>query len=324
MTRVANNRDEHEAGLLLARIYPAEVVLSSQGSINLLHAFLQRFDREQTRRAYSNDLTQFFGTDYIDVDLVRQVTFVHLNQHIGDLETAHMKPSTIKRRVAALRGFFDWLMALELLDRNPATKQLLRKVRSSRRSDQRIIFLTAKQAETLIAATDGAGSAAMRDRTLLLVLLHCVLRRSEAAAMDVEHVRPLGHYWIVDLPATKGGADQYVKVPAHVVEEIENMKRHYGITSGPLWQSLSNNNRGARLSPNAVYMIVKRTAQRAGLSSDIGAHTLRHTGCTLAIEAGASLQQVQAHARHKNVETTMMYVHQRDRLRDSAADYIHL
>jgi integrase len=64
-------------------------------------------------------------------------------------------------------------------------------------------------------------------------------------------------------------------------------------------------------------------ADQAGLP-EIGAHTLRHTGCTLAIESGASIQQVQTHARHKNIETTMVYVHQRDRLGNSAADFINI
>jgi len=107
------------------------------------------------------------------------------------------------------------------------------------------------------------------------------------------------------------------------VDEIENHLRHYDIPRGPVWRSLSNFNKNGRLSSDSVYKIVRRTAQVAGLP-EIGAHTLRHTGCTLAIEAGASLQQVQSHARHKNIETTMVYIHQRDRLRDSAADYIHV
>lgn len=141
--------------------------------------------------------------------------------------------------------------------------------------------------------------------------------------MDVEHIRPLGHYWVLDLPHTKSGTDQYVKIPAHVVEQIDEMKLAYGIVDGPLWRSVSNNSRGNRLSERSIYGIVDKAARRAGLPAEIGAHSLRHTGCTLAIEAGASIQQVQVHARHKNIETTMMYVHQRDRLRDSAADYIH-
>lgn len=294
-------------------------------SVNLLPAFLHRFDRPQTRRAYRSDLVQFFGTDHVPADLARAVTFLHVNEHIAQLETRGAKATTIKRRLAAVRGFFDWLEALDLVQKNPAHKQLVRRVRGVSRRDQNIIFLTADQAQSLVHATDLAGEASQRNRALILTLLHCVLRRSEAAAMDVEHIRPVGKHWVLELPNTKGGSDQYVKVPEHVVEEIEATKEAYGFASGPVWRSLSRNaSNGNRLSPSAIYEIVRKTAANAALPVDIGAHTLRHTGCTLAIEAGASLQQVKDHARHKNVETTMVYIHQRDRLRDSAADYIEL
>lgn len=292
---------------------------------DLLPLYLQRFDRAQTRRAYAADLRDFFGTSTVSLDLASGVTFVTINAYLARLEAASLKPTTIKRRVAALRGFFEWLVALGALPRNPASRQVLRRVRGVRRRDQAIVFLSAQEATRLIeAAGEGSARSALRDRVLLLTLLHCVLRRSEAAAMDVSHIRPLGHYWVLDLPVTKGGADQYVKIPAHVVEEIVHLRQVEGIVDGPLWRSVSNRNNGERLTPHSIYRIVKSAAQRAGLSSRIGAHTLRHTGCTLAIEAGASLQQVQSHARHKNIETTMVYIHQRDRLRDSAADYIHL
>lgn len=316
--------EDHPAQLPARRGSPSDLDGRHAPEANLLVAFLQRYDRAQTRRAYENDLVQFFQTDYVTAALARQVGFLHLNQYIRQLEESGYKASTIKRRVAAIRGFFDWLLALDVIEKNPASRQLLRKVRSTSSRDRKIVFLTAQQAERLLDAAADTGEAAVRDRALILTLLHCVLRRSEAAAMNAEHIRPLGHYWVLDLPDTKGGADQYVKIPAHVVEEIDQMKAHYSITSGALWRSLSNNSRGHRLSDRSIYNIVSDAAQRAGLPDDIGAHSLRHTGCTLAIEAGASLQQVQAHARHKNLETTMIYVHQRDRLRDSAADYIHL
>ncbi len=143
--------------------------------------------------------------------------------------------------------------------------------------------------------------------------------------MDVRHIRSAGPYWVLDLPRTKGGTGEYVKIPAHLVESLNTMQEHYGIEKGPFWRSLSkNSSRGNRMSPAAIYEVVRRTARRAGLDTTIGAHTLRHTGCTLAIESGASLQQVQTHARHKRIETTMTYIHQRDKLKDSAADYIKL
>ncbi|WP_457653526.1 tyrosine-type recombinase/integrase [Rhodocaloribacter sp.] len=292
-------------------------------SRDLIALYLQRFDRPHTRKAYRNDLVHFFGQSTVTYDMVQNITFVDINAYLTGLENDRYKASSIKRKIAAIRGFFDWLVALGALEQNPAHRQLLRRVRSTSQRDRPIISLTKEQAQTLIRAAEHRGKTGVRDRALVITLLHCVLRRSEAAAMDVEHIKPLGKYWILELPFTKGGADQYIKMPNHVYEEIERMKDHYGISSGPLWRSLSNNNHGGRLSPHSIYTIIKDTARLAGLP-DIGAHTLRHTGCTLAIEAGASLQQVQSHARHKNIETTMIYIHQSDRLRNSAADFIDL
>lgn len=290
---------------------------------NLVDTFLLRFDRPATRRAYRNDLSAFFGSDDVDLDTASRVTFVEVNRYIATLEAADHKASTIKRRLAAIRGFFDWLHALGAIDRNPAHRQLVRRVKAVSSKDRPIVVLTSEQASQLLDAADSAGKAALRNRTLMTVMLHCVLRRSEAAAMDVEHVRPIGKHWVLDIPTAKGGADQYVKVPDHVVETIDRHRSHYGIDSGPLWRSHSRRNRGDRLTANSIYRIVRDMAAEADLP-DIGAHTLRHTGCTLAIESGASLQQVQSHARHKSIETTMVYIHQRDRLRDSAADFINL
>lgn len=313
MSNLPDKRSEHR---------PADD-LSVRIPDKLIDTFLLRFDRPATRRAYRNDLSAFFGSEDVDLDTASRVTFVEVNRYIATLEAADHKASTIKRRLAAIRGFYDWLHALGAIDRNPAHRQLVRRVKAVSSKDRPIVVLTSEQAARLLDAADSAGEAAVRNRTLMTVMLYCVLRRSEAAAMDVEHVRPIGKYWVVDIPSAKGGADQYVKIPDHVVETIDGHRTHYGIDSGPLWRSHSRRNAGDRLTPNSIYRIVRDMADKANLP-DIGAHTLRHTGCTLAIESGASLQQVQSHARHKNIETTMVYIHQRDRLRDSAADFIHL
>jgi len=279
-----------------------------------------KFDRKATRRAYRTDLIDFFGRETIRLEDVHLISFVMINQYIASMEAAGAKASTIRRRVAAIRGFFDWLEALGAIEKNPAHRQLIRKIKASRSKDRVLVVLTSEQAKILL---NTAGQSSLRNHAMMATMLHCVLRRSEVAAMDVEHIRPLGKYWILDLPHTKGGADQYVKIPSHVVELIEEHREHYGIGTGPLWRSHSRRNLGGRLTPTSIYRIVRDTAVAAGLP-EIGAHTLRHTGCTLAIDGGASLQQVQSHARHKQIETTMAYVHQRDRLRDSAADFIQL
>ncbi|CAN5566661.1 site-specific integrase [soil metagenome] len=289
---------------------------------DLLALYLMRFDRAHTCRSYRADLEHFFGKALVSLADARPVDFIRVNAYLAELEVQGYAASTMKRRLACIRGFFQWLVALGLISQNPADRHVVRRIRSVG-TDHAITVLTREDARRLLESVDPEHEAALRDSALLQVLLHCVLRRSEAAAMDVEHVRMVGRYWVIDLPHTKGGANQYVKIPVHVVEALDNVRSIYGIVSGPIWLSLSkNSSRGSRLSGDAVYQIVRRAVRRAGLSDRIGAHTLRHTGCTLAIESGANVVQVQAHARHKNVQTTMAYIHQSDRLRDSAADYI--
>ncbi len=302
-----------------------ELVATGAGlDSDLLPIYLLRFDRPHTRRSYTNDLQRFFGSEAITLRMARQVTFVDVNAHIQELQDAGYRPSTIQRRVSGLRGFFDWLMALELVPRNPANRQLIRRVSRNRKGEGAITVLTRAQGRALVDATEYHGEAAIRDRALILTMLHGALRRSEVAAMNREDIRQIGEYWVLELPVTKGGVDQIVKLPPSVVEAIEENCETYAIASGAVWRSLSNNSRGNRLGERSVYAVVSKAAAHAGLTEEIGAHTLRHTACTLAIEGGATPQQVQAHARHKKLETTMVYVHQRDRLKDNASDYIKL
>jgi site-specific recombinase XerD len=287
--------------------------------------FLLRYDRENTRRSYRRDLINFFGSDVVTLEMARHVRFPDVNEFVRGLEVDAKSPATIRRHVATLRGFFGWLIALGLLSQNPADRSLVRKVSPDRPQDRVLTVLTRDQASILLSGIDLSRETGPRDYALISTLLHCVLRRSEAASMDFDHLIQSGPYYVLTLPRAKGGANQTVKIPDHVADLINQLKSTYGYRSGAVWRSLSrNSSRGRRLSGTSIYLIVNRAAKSAGIDARVGAHTLRHTGCTLAIEGGASIQQVQVHARHKNIETTMMYVHQRDRLANSAADFIDL
>ncbi|MDT0632668.1 tyrosine-type recombinase/integrase [Rubrivirga sp. S365] len=315
------NLPAHPSGDHPAR--PLGAAFSEQS--DLVPLYLLRFDRDNTRRAYGLDLEHFFGTGTVTLQMARTVSFTHVNEFVARLEADGLSPATIRRRLAAVRGFFSWLVALGLLSLNPADRQLVRRVTPDRPQDRVLTVLTKDESVRLLSGIDLDTETGPRNHALVSTLLHCVLRRSEAAAMDFEHIVRARPYWVLRLPRAKGGANQTVKIPEHVVESIESLKDTYGYRSGAIWRSLSRNrSRGQRLSTTSVYMIVNRAAKDAGISGTVGAHTLRHTGCTMAIENGASIQQVQIHARHKNVETTMRYVHQRDRLANSAADFIDL
>ncbi|WP_095511001.1 tyrosine-type recombinase/integrase [Rubrivirga marina] len=292
---------------------------------DLVPLYLLRYDRENTRRAYAKDLETFFGCETVTLEMAASVTFTDVNEALQTLESDGKSPATQRRFLASLRGFFGWLAALGFIDLNPADRHLVRRIPKTSDADQLVTVLTREQAARMLGAIDMTKPSGARNFALVTTLLHCVLRRSEASDMDVEDIGMAGEHTILRLKRAKGGANQTVKVPDHVAGVLRDFIRSSGYHSGPVWRSLStNHSHGKRLSGSAIYKIVRSLGRQAGIQERVGAHTLRHTGCTLAIEGGASLQQVQAHARHKNIETTMRYVHQRDRLANSAADFIDL
>ena len=83
----------------------------------------------------------------------------------------------------------------------------------------------------------------------------------------------------------------------------------------PLFASLSNKTMGQRLKTRSLREIVKRAMRLAGFDDDrLTTHSLRHTAVTLALLGGASLQQAQSMARHTNINTTLVYSHNLDRV----------
>ncbi len=83
----------------------------------------------------------------------------------------------------------------------------------------------------------------------------------------------------------------------------------------PLFASLSDRNRGQRLTARSVSQIVKEGLRGIGLNSGrLTAHSLRHTAITLSLQGGASIQEAQALGRHSSVDTTLIYAHNINRI----------
>lgn len=289
---------------------------------DLVPLFLLRYDRPNTRRSYGHALRVFFGADAVTLAMARAVTFVDVNGHLAGLEAEGKKPATLRQRAAVLRAFFGWLIALRGVRRNPADRMLVRRIPVADWRTRSVRVLTSEEAGALVATTDPSTALGARDRALLLVLLKGCLRRSEAVGLDFSDVRPVGDYWTLQIASAKGGAGQYVKATEDVVAAVANVRDRCGWEDGPIFRCLARGPKyGARLSGQGVDARVRLAAKRAGLPP-VSPHVLRHTGCTLAFEGGARIEQVQAHARHVLVGTTLVYVHQRDKLGNSAADVL--
>jgi integrase/recombinase XerC len=291
---------------------------------------------ESTRKAYYADLCQFFNqlnfTDEdpskITIETLKQINYQHVVAYRNSLVQNDYKRTTINRKLASLKAFFRLLVATGQIEQNPADSTLVRGFKQEHNPVGKAIPSVAIKAITDLIANDPDEEARARDLAMIHLLAFGGLRRSEAAAMRWENLRQEGPFFVLTLPETKSGVPQEIKLQAvavHYLEEYQRLlhQRNMPTDSGVVFLSRSrNHSRDTGLSDHAINRIVKRRALEAGVKQNITAHMFRHTCCTLAIEGGAKPQQVQAHLRHKDLKTTMLYYENREKLTDNASDYI--
>ena len=190
-------------------------------------------------------------------------------------------------------------------------------------------------------AVPGAGPGADRGRgrrrrpgpvasaAAIRLLLHNALRVDEVLGADIADLgTDRGHQVLTVL----GKGNRRAKVPltpATVVAlhaYLDDRATQTGLESRPgAWRSLAGpllaTTTGGRMRPSQLWELVRRLAHAAGITEwdRLSAHSLRHTGITLALDAGVPLRDVQDYARHRDARTTRRYDHSRDSLDRSAA-----
>jgi len=288
---------------------------------------LMKYSSENTRRSYRQTLGNFAefvnGARSMSPQDAQGVTPVHVDAFLQSMENGGSAASTIKLARAHIMKFFKHLVAVEILERNPADAEIIRKApKVSRKASIR--HLSREQANKTVSSTDLAGGVtSLRDKVILLMLVGCALRRSELVAVDVEHIRKNGEAWELYIPQSKTG-DGTVPIQPYIMEAVMQLCAEDSIESGPLFRSHSRRPQyyGKRITSKTVYDIVSRLSALAGQA--VGPHALRHTACTLALQSGATLQQAQAFLRHADPKTTIIYEHLINDADNSAAAFVNV
>ena len=156
---------------------------------------------------------------------------------------------------------------------------------------------------------------------MLNLLIRTGLRSVEAIRADVEDIRQQGGEALLWIQGKGQDAkDQFVVLTPDSLRPIYEYLQARG-TPGqdkPLFASISDRNGGGRLTTRTIRRIAKDRLREIGVDSDrLTAHSLRHTAITLSLEAGATVQEAQALGRHANINTTLIYAHNIDRLKNA-------
>lgn len=269
---------------------------------------LERGLSDNTVASYRRDIEQLLRHLAQEEKSPDEVTADDLRAYLA---VQHWCPATRARKTAAIRSFFRFLVVSGRRPTDPASRLAApRKERTLPR------VLSVEDVEKMLALPP-ATPLGLRDRALLELLYGAGLRASELVGLrrgdldlEVGFVRTVG----------KGDRERVVPIGRKAIEAVDAYLRRgrpllgsAGALKDPL---LLLNARGRRLSRMGLHTIVKRYAAKAGLGSNVSAHTLRHSFATHLLEGGADLRAVQEMLGHADLSTTQIYTHlSRERLR---------
>jgi integrase/recombinase XerD len=265
---------------------------------------IERGLAENTVAAYRRDLDEFAAWIGEDGNMPQDISVSTIRDFIRGLTRAGKAESTISRKLSSLRGYFAFLRREGVLMLNPARGLAVPSGKNILPS-----VLTRSEVENLLSQPDLSSPLGLRDGALLEVLYSCGLRISEALALTFDVINLENRFVLV---RGKGDKERYVpfgkKGVQRLTQYLEKGRPH--LTRGQKivpWIFLNRN--GGSLSRVSAWKIIKKYWLKAGGSTTVSPHTLRHSFATHLLDAGADIRLVQELLGHSDVSTTTKYTH---------------
>jgi integrase/recombinase XerC len=282
---------------------------------NEISAFMKFLQVQQgaspeTQRSYGADLRQFHtyvrGRTGTGAVLIRSLNASVIRDYLAWLDKNGLKKSSLARKLATLRSFYDFLLQTGQVSSNPAQE-----IRTAKQSKYLPRVLSKDDAGALMDFPLGTTEVSLRDRAILEVLYSTGARVSELVGLSVGDVLP--SEGLVRLRG-KGRKERLVPIGNVALEAMtayhaghstsRTAERRDKPGAGPLFR----NNRGGRLTTRTVARIVSRYSRRLP-GGAISPHTLRHSFATHLLDEGADLRAIQEMLGHSSLTTTQKYTH---------------
>jgi len=301
--------------------YPIE--LSGSNSIqntldsirNLANTFINDLDvKKSSKETYSREIKQFVEFWYNNlsgrINLSREDI---LNYKKYLTEDKSLSPLTVSSYILIVRKFFEWLEGKKGYPNIAKGIKGAKRARGFRKDP-----LVLHQIKTLLLSIPRNTLRGKRDYAIINLLIRTGLRTIEVVRADVSDIRQEGGEAVLWIQG-KGREikDEFVVLTPETLNPIYEYLslRKIKSDSEPLFASVSIRNKNERLTTRSVSRIVKTCLRNAGINNRrLTAHSLRHTAITLALQAGATIQEAQALGRHSNINTTLIYAHNVNRI----------
>jgi integrase/recombinase XerD len=268
---------------------------------------------QNTLSAYQNDLLQFMHFVRGD-EVVVTTNGAHpgtdsweLNQEHVRAFTAHLEArdyalSSRARKLAAIKSFFHYLTGAGLVGSDPT-----KRVNAPRVHKSQPRTITVEEVDQLLQQpAHGVSPEALRDSAMLTVLYASGMRVTELVSMNLCDVSLASATVRCSGRRARG---RTIPISLRAVSALQRYLEHArpALVRSDDEQALFLNHRGSRLTRQGFWLIIRGYARKAGITTTITPHTLRHSFATHKVQDGADLREVQELLGHASISTTQVY-----------------
>ena len=269
--------------------------------------------------AYLHDvakISQFLEMQNFEIG-PEKLELSHLQSFLKWISELGMSARTQARVISGLRAFYRYLILENVVQVDPT--ELLESPKIGLKLP---VVLNLREIDQLIGKLDLSKPEEQRNKAMLETLYGCGLRVSELISLKISNLFLNDGFIKV---TGKGDKDRLVPIgniaQAEILFYLSNLRPHVPVKKG-CEDILFLNRRGAGLTREMIFMIIKRLAILADIKKRISPHTFRHSFATHLVEGGADLRAVQEMLGHESITTTEIYTHlDRDYLRSTIIQY---
>jgi integrase/recombinase XerC len=283
---------------------------------NLIEQFLEhlRYERNvsaHTLRNYSSDLEQFLqfltAGNKRKAPEVSEIDHLTIREWLASLHSAHKTKSSIARKLAALRTFFQFLVREGLLELNPAklvaTPKLEKKLPKHLSIEEAIRFIESPDPETELGK---------RDRAMLELMYATGVRVAELTTLNLPDVDFRNQLVRVTGKRRKQRIVPFGDPASAAIRDYLDVRDKF-LFNAPVSkrdeEALFLNYQGTRITTRSVGRMVEKYIRLCAGMHNISPHALRHSFATHLLDSGADLRDIQELLGHARLSTTQVYTH---------------
>ena len=252
-----------------------------------------------TLDGYQRDLQNFLN--YLqsqDKEDFTQADSDDVRAYVASRFRLGLASTSLQRQLSSLRGFYNYLLKVNIVSANPAAN--IRAPKGNKRLPS--VMDVDQVGQLLEQKTDTP--LQVRDHAMMELMYSSGLRLSELVNLNLQDIH-------LDVPEVKvlgkGNKSRYVPVGRHALKALRAWLKLRAQSAQQDEKAVFINNRGTRISPRSVQTRIQQQAQRSGLGLHLHPHMLRHSFASHILQSSGDLRSVQELLGHANISTTQVY-----------------